>query len=82
MKYGVSSTALCWRLLPLSHVKSPTANGSLGASGVGAAAGSGGGSTVAAVDQWVESHGNAVPASAYGGTSSGTLYEVTKTSVD
>jgi 4-amino-4-deoxy-L-arabinose transferase-like glycosyltransferase len=46
------------------------------------AAGSGGGSTVAAVDQWVESHGNAVPASAYGGTSSGTLYEVTKTSVD
>ena len=32
MKYSLSSAALCWRLLPFSHVKSANAKGSLGLS--------------------------------------------------
>jgi len=44
--------------------------------GGGGGAGGGGSSTSSAIDTWVTAHGTVVPSSAYGGSSSGTLYEV------
>jgi len=60
----------------------PAGPGRLGAGpgGLGGAGGPGASGTVSAVDQWVRAHGVEVPSSAYGGQSSGTLYELTPAS--